>query len=278
MNFHKKVKSSVYDPAYYSEVINSSFGSSLKYFFKLIILIAFIGSIYASFIVIPNFNSLVKNFGNELIDTYPSELEIKFKNGVVSTNVTEPYIIPVPKDEINKDYGKLKYDNLLVIDTKSDFTMEKFSSYNTVILLTKNAVVSRDNNKITITDLKDVTNFTINHENLVYWVNKFTPIVKVIPFAIPFAIFIGLLIFYSFNLFYLLFASLLVFILGKIRKQGLSYKKSYQVSLHALTLPLILTVLFSELKIHIFLFLPTVILLIVVWFNVKKVESVSPIV
>ncbi len=277
MNFLKKVKSSVYDPLYYSEILNMNFGGSLKYFFKLSLLLALVGAIYLSFVSIPKVNSFISTFGDRVVEAYPAELEVRLKDGLVSTNVVEPYIIPLPKDEFNADYNKSNYENLIVIDTKSDLSLDKFNAYNTVVLLTKNAVLTRDKGKITITELKGTSDLTINRDKLVYWVGKVTPFVKKLPYIIPVIVFTGLFLYFAFSLFYLLFVALLVFIIGKIRKLGLSYKKSYQISLHAITLPLILSMVSWFINIKMFLFVPTIILLVVVWVNLKAKNPVLPL-
>lgn len=277
MNFLKKVKSSVYDPIYYSEILNMNFGGSLKYFFKLSLLLALVGAIYLSFVSIPKVNSFISTFGDRVVDAYPAELEVRLKNGLVSTNVVEPYIIPLPKDDFNSEYSKSNYENLIVIDTKSDLSLDKFNAYNTVVLLTKNAVLTRDKGKITITELKGTSDLTINRDKLVYWVGKVTPFVKKLPYIIPVIVFTGLFLYFAFSLFYLLFVALLVFIIGKIRKLGLSYKKSYQISLHAITLPLILSMVSWFVNIKMFFLLPTIILLVVVWANLKAKDPVLPL-
>ena len=277
MSFLKKVKSSVYDPLYYSEILNMNFGGSLKYFFKLSLLLALVGAVYLSFVSIPKVNSFISTFGDRVVDAYPAELEVRLKNGLVSTNVVEPYIIPLPKDDFNSEYSKSNYENLIVIDTKSDLSLDKFNAYNTVVLLTKNAVLTRDKGKITITELKGTSDLTINRDKLVYWVGKVTPFVKKLPYIIPVIVFTGLFLYFAFSLFYLLFVALLVFIIGKIRKLGLSYKKSYQISLHAITLPLILSMVSWFINIKMFLFVPTIILLVVVWVNLKAKDPVLPL-
>lgn len=277
MNFLKKVKSSVYDPLYYSEILNMNFGGSLKYFFKLSLLLALVGAVYLSFVSIPKVNSFISTFGDRVVEAYPAELEVRLKDGLVSTNVVEPYIIPLPKDEFNADYNKSNYENLIVIDTKSDLSLDKFNAYNTVVLLTKNAVLTRDKGKITITELKGTSDLTINRDKLVYWVGKVTPFVKKLPYIIPVLVFTGLFLYFAFSLFYLLFVALLVFIMGKIRKLGLSYKKSYQISLHAITLPLILSMVSWFVNIKMFFLLPTIILLVVVWVNLKAKDPVLPL-
>lgn len=277
MNFLKKVKSSVYDPIYYSEILNMNFGGSLKYFFKLSLLLALVGAVYLSFVSIPKVNSFISTFGDKVVSAYPAELEVRLKDGLVSTNVVEPYIIPLPKDEFNSDYNKSNYENLIVIDTKSDLSLDKFNAYNTVVLLTKNAVITRDKGKITITELKGTSDLTINRDKLVYWVGKVTPFVKKLPYIIPVLVFTGLFLYFAFSLFYLLFVALLVFIIGKIRKLGLSYKKSYQISLHAITLPLILSMVSWFINIKMFFLLPTIILLVVVWVNLKVKDPVLPL-
>ncbi len=279
MNFLKKVKSSIYDPEFYSSLANKSLGSSIKYFFGLILVVSLISVLVMSIVFVPKVKDFVVSFGNEVVSNYPQNLEVKIDGGVVSTNVAEPYFVKIP-DSIKGDVQNSElagYENLVVIDTKSDFNLDRFDSYKTMSLLTKDLFVYRDDRgKITIQQLEGLTNIKINQSVVEYWVNKIKPFVNALPYVLPVLGFIALFIFHIFKLLYLLIPALIIYFISKLRKMDLTYKKSYQVALHAMTLPLLVHVLLPFIGVSSVAFLFTAILVIVFLVNQRKqVESSS---
>jgi hypothetical protein len=87
-----------------------------------------------------------------------------------------------------------------------------------------------------------------------------------------------MLLTFSLNLIYLLLAAPLVVLVGKILKQDWSYGTSYRLALHATTLPLIVSSVFSMVGLsHTGIpFLPFVLLLLVVYTNFKSHEAITP--
>jgi hypothetical protein len=280
MNFLKKIKSSIYDPEFYSGLADKTLGSSIKYFFGLIFVISLVSVLVMSVTFVPKVKAFLVSFGNEIVSNYPQDLEVRVDAGVASTNVAEPYFIKIPnslrEDVQNNDLAN--YDNLMVIDTKSDFNLDKFDGYKTMSLLTKNLFVYRDDKgKITIQELKGVTNIKINHTTVVYWVNKFKPFVNAVPYALPILGFIAMFVFYIFKLLYLIVPALIIYFISRLRKIDLTYKKSYQMALHAMTLPLLLYIVLPFVGVGSVPFLFTAILVIVFLVNQKKQVDSSPV-
>jgi hypothetical protein len=237
MEIFKKIKNSVYGPDYYNEVANRPFSYSLKYFFLLILIFSFLMTVVVSAKAIPQIKSAVGYFLESVIQRYPSELEITLTGGKASVNVEEPYFLGMPK----KWEGA--YQNILVIDTKNSFSVEKFVEYNTACLLTETSLVCYDNKDIKITPLKSAPDITINKDKILSLVGRFKSFAWVIYPALIIAVFCGIFSAYSFRLVYLLIFALLVLLIAKIKKMDLGYKKSYQIGLHLLTLPIIITFL-----------------------------------
>src|SRR6185369_13916449 len=123
MKIISKIKSSICDPAYYKELNEKTIGYSFKYFFSLIFLLSLLSTIIFSVIYVPKAKSFLDSLGPKMISYYPAELEIKIKNGVATSNVTEPYMIKIP-DELKKTptsgNDSSNYENLLVVDTTHD--------------------------------------------------------------------------------------------------------------------------------------------------------------
>jgi hypothetical protein len=275
MSFLNKIKSSVHDPVFYTDVVEGRETGPFKYYLKLSLVLALVFSVTSSFMVVPRMKEFLVSAKSKIELNYPKELEVKIQGGVASTNAVEPYLVPVPLDLKVMDEDVKDFDNILVIDTKNDFTLERFNSYNTVILLTKDSfVVEGDNGRVNITPLKDIPNFTVNYENVTKVLARSESISRVLSGALPLLILVGVFIAYMFKLVYLLFVALLVMVIGKIKKLNLNFKKSYAVSMYAVTLPTLLSALFFFFGMPMPMLVPTVILLVVVWVNLKS----SPVV
>lgn len=290
MQFLENVKSSIYNPAYYSEILNQPFSSSLKYFLSLAALIALFSTIVFSFTTLPEINKFINEISPKVLNYYPDNLEVTVKNGKVSTNVTEPYFIKMPA-EIKSEFQNsnnnstktspdlTKIDNLFVIDTISPLTMDSFKNYKTFVLISRDSVAYVDNNAVKIQSLDQSINAVINKGKISSALNEIMPYIKIIPFVLVPSVFIGWWIgFIIGNLIYLIFGAFVIWLAAKIMKKELEYGKAYQVGLHAITLSVILDAMvfwfFPQLK---FTFLFTIIMLVIVWVNLKPaVDSGVP--
>lgn len=269
MSFFKTIKSSVYDPEFYSRIVSGENTHPFKYFFKLCLTISIIYTIIFSVFAVSGISTFLKEAGESILANYPKELEIKIENGVASTNVDEPYIIKIPEGVEEKD--KVGFENILVIDTKSEFNLETFEGYKTLGLLTKDSLVTKDGrNQIKISPLREVPDYTINYASVERWLGKAKPFMKALPFIVPFMVFLGIFIAKSFLLVYLLLAALIVYVIGRVKKLDLSYKKSYHLSLHLVTLQVIFGGGLFLLGVTGVDFLPTLIFTLMAWFNLKK--------
>ena len=96
MEFFKNIKNSIYNPEYYSNLLNKPFSYSLKYFLLFSFIIALLLTVDSSFSALPKIKSFLDVAGKKTIQYYPDELQITIKNGKTSTNVNEPYFIKTP--------------------------------------------------------------------------------------------------------------------------------------------------------------------------------------
>ena len=276
MSFLNKIKSSVYDPVFYADVVEGRENGPFKYYLKLSLSLALVFSVASLFMVVPRMKEFLVSAKSKIELSYPKELEVKIKGGVASTNAIEPFVVAIPADIKVVGEEVRRFDNILVIDTKNDFNLERFNSYNTVVLLTKDSfIVEGDNDKLSITPLKSVPDFTVNNENVTKVLGRTDSISKGLSVAVPVLSFVGVFLAYMFKLVYLLLPALLVLILLRIKKLNLNFKKAYSVSMYAVTLPTLLGALFFLFGIQMPFLIPTLMLLIVVWVNLKSSTAVE---
>ncbi|OGG00131.1 hypothetical protein A2Y99_04825 [Candidatus Gottesmanbacteria bacterium RBG_13_37_7] len=282
--FFYVLKKTFTTPAYYSDILKAPFSFSLKFFYFFF----FLYSLVATVFLIPKLTplkKLVSVLPSRLEQAYPLELEVKFTKGEVTTNVAEPYYLPLKGMEKIFSGDKVlgaqtpNMENLLVIDTAS--SGEDFQKYRTFALLTKKNIIVYDDDTggYKAVPLKDIPDVTINRQFVNNTLQQLNPVIsKVANYLVPvlsLGIFLGLFLFLSSSkLFYLLFFSLIALLLGKILSFPLSYKKHYQMSIHLITIPTILFGILSLLKLNLsFPFLQTIVMIILTFIVLNTLKS-----
>jgi hypothetical protein len=274
MNIFKQIKNSVYGPEYYKNIVaNTKLRSSIKYFAKFSLLIATLFVVVAV-VTWPLVSKLANKGLDSMVALYPSDLEINIMKGEASINQPEPYFIKSADGT----------ENLAVINTKEDFSISKFRSYGVPFMLTKTELVGiknegtgqlqimplpKDDMKINQALVLDGQKWLIEKMPMIFiWVLLFGFI------AIFLATFSGTLLLnflYAFG----------IWIMFKVIKRDLSYKKSYQVGVHALTFVTLISLVtfFGVLKFLDGFFVKLLLTLIIVYINFvgfgKKADQVE---
>lgn len=271
MSFFSDIKNSVYSPKFYGEVLAKPFSFSFKYYFLFILLLSLITTVVLSFSIAPKVVSFVDLALNRGVDFYPSELEINIVDGKVSTNVQEPYFLRMPAELKTSELQGM--ENLIVIDTKNDFSLARYASYKTAILLTETSIVYPRDGAIAIQPLNEVSGLTINKLIVVSFVNKIKPFVRFIYPIMGLFIWIAQFFALAFKLVYLFVAALLIWLIAATKKIKLGYWKSYRLGLHLMTLGIIMQAVFSIADIVVFPFFFTLLLVALALINIKKYET-----
>lgn len=236
MNFWGKIKNSIYGPSYYRNINSESFSDSLKYFFLFIVLVAFLLMIFYVALAIPKIKSFLDVAPSKLLNYYPDDLEITIKDGIASTNLQDPYVFRMPNSLSGKNY-----ENLLVLDTENQFSLENFYGQNTLCLLSQDKLACYDEDgSLKITPLKGI-DFVFSEQILLSFISKIKPYFSLIYLLLIISIFLGFFLSLSSRLVYMLIFALVILAVARIKKADLNYKKSYQAGLHLMTLPIIVT-------------------------------------
>jgi hypothetical protein len=273
-----KIKNSIYSPDFYKDLLDKKKPAySWGYFFKFSLIIGIISATIFSIVAIPAINTFVKDFVASAVSKYPSELEVKVQKGIVSTNVQEPYAIAMPKDEKGDSVTSDSFKNFIVIDTKNEFSFSKFKEYDTNVWLLKDSIVYYNNKEVTIKSLSEIGDVTINKNFIQDIVTKISPYLNFVSIFFAVFIFIGMFFAAFFKAVYLIFGALIIWLVLKIKKVEIGYKKSYLIGLHLMTLPTIIFLLPGDnWK---FRFSYTIVLAIITWINFsgpQKIKSEQP--
>lgn len=279
MNFLRSIISNVYDPDYYRSVVRNENGSAaLKYFAKLILLLALIGT---TVFITTGFGTFlwnkdsVRSFEQELMKLYPEELVIRLEDGVISTNVEEPYAIAIPQAWSNDELRGVS--NLIVIDTGKEITANDFETHNTIAIIGRDEIGFIGDNEGEI-GIQKFENFqgTIVLDKATY--DKYLGLglkygkMGLLFFVIfsPIIIFAAL---FSWYLMYLLFGALFVWLAAKIQKYPMTYGEAYKNGLHLITFPALAGWVLSPLIRVPFIFTFILFLLALLNFQTKKTEE-----
>lgn len=235
MKFFQTIKSSIYSPIFYSGINKKSFKTAFGYFLLLILILTFINTLNLIKPVAIIFPAELQKGIVGVADCFPKNLEVNINNGQLATNQTEPYFISCT------NLGLKPGENLVVIDTKTPFSAEKFAEYKTPVWVTKSSIISKkDSFETRSYSLTEVKNYKLNKQvadsyfqTIKPWFNFVGPILLIISF-------VGIYIAYLLKLIYLLILAVLIWVLSKVFKHTLSYSQSYKTGLYAITLGLII--------------------------------------
>lgn len=242
------------NPLFYKHLLDESFGRAFGYLYLVLVLFGIAQSIVYGVRLAPQYPTLVKTVGSFRViakNFYPDELKIVMKNGMLSTNVKEPYYLYLPK-EFSEGGKKI---TLGVINTSA--VLDDYDSYNVPVLITKKGIImpGKETGERRVylfsSMLKEskIKEFTLTKDIYMVFVKQAEPFVNKLPSIIQTVVivflivwpFLGSFFYLWWKLFVLLFGSLLIFGIAKILKKSISYKGVYKVGMFALTLPIVIS-------------------------------------
>ncbi len=219
-------------PNYYKQIKHTKLFFSFKYFVMLIFII--------NLITIPFFLNKIFSGGkidelktqiNQTLSKYPQDLKIQIKNNRLTTNLNKPYIMWISLNSVP--------NALFVIDERAD--LQDLQKYNGIFLVNSDHIIVNDKNDFKINKLtvkSDIEIDKLSVEKFREYLNSFFTI---LPF---FSVFLGLLIIIFVPLFvvffktlYLITISVFAFLLTRPFNHNIHFKRVFQISLHASTIP-----------------------------------------
>ncbi len=238
-------KKSLVSVDYYSEILETKFSFSYKYFVGLSMIIAFI---YAGSFMAFDANRITDKINltlQEVSKFYPDSLVITSVDGVITTNMEDPYIIKTP--DYIKESG-LSYeteqntkfpDNLIVFDKKG--TIDDMEKYNTMILINSTNILVKDPSKIQTRPTRNVPDFMLDKNKVEEKIQNLKKLTYIIPTVGLFVVLgISFVFYISIKFLDALFSAVVVFIISSVIKTGYSFMDTLKIVLHTTTLPYIL--------------------------------------
>lgn len=234
-NFFKEAFKSVKDLDKYEDFALETPKVSFKYFIKLVLAFAVIVSLFYTFKIVDN----CKNVYATMKEKLP---EFSYSNGTLSMETEEPIII----DDYSETFGKI------LIDTNSTELTEyqdriKKENISLVVLKNKCVVISNSTlgqveyNYLALASSCNINEFT-KQSAIEYF--EGLNIVSMCA-SLYFIIFIYLFIVYFISIFMdILILWLLAYLVSKLSKLNLKAAPSFSVAVHAITLSLVLNIIY----------------------------------
>lgn len=236
-------RKSLTSPKYYFELLKTPFIFSIKYLLVMALIASAIVSVSTSIQTTPQLKTTVNNTILKARELFPNDLVISLNNGSWTINKPEPYIVPVPIENIPKDTPK----NLVVF--YHDGTLDDLKKLDTIAIVNTTNLVIEDNGQIQTYPLRDFPNGSFTKRNFETLVDSFQAITKYLPFLAAATIFLGLFIYYFlYRIIYLLIVGALISLAGMLSSVRLGFKNAYVIGLHTMTLPLTVEVISDILR------------------------------
>lgn len=242
MGFFKKIRSSVYDPDFYSKIGKLSLASVLRFFFLFILFLTIINTLILAYPLGVQVPQEIKNFIDKSVASYPADLVVEINDGKVATTGQEPFFVPFERPDVDAEYLEQYGDinNVLVIDTKTPYSASQFDQYKTLFWLTQDSLFYRGDNfdqrSIPLNEVEDVK---IDKGFVQDLTNKASPWLNLVGPGLILLMFIGFFLGFTLNLLYFLFLGVLIYFLSSILKWGLNYSTAYKTAVFASVLSFI---------------------------------------
>ncbi len=254
--FHILFNSLIPNAPYYHKIKTTPLSFSLKYFLALVVFVNAVSFFILSVRFPPQKINQIKTSVVESLNSFPDNLKISLENRVLTTNANRPYLFWI-------DFNSNKY-LLFVIDENAPAV--KITEYHSYLLFTKSKIV---------VNVKKIGRFDSNvlsyPQNWKLHIGKSDAMnraehIENISFA-QIALFFLLVLPFLRTFLFILYISILsvfCFLIYSVFSRKHSLSKTFQVSLHAFTLPFILdAVLFTMGKTAPFSFILFLILILV---------------
>lgn len=239
--FFRTLTQSVTSLTYYKDVVKAPLSFSFKYFFVFVFFLTLITTAIMGYVISREIPPIIDRGVQYAENFYPDDLVFTIKEGKLSVNREEPFVVPAPVELLMEKPAAIPDSeriNLFVYDSSAKLV--DFDDYNTLVLATDQVIMARDDNQgIRSFPLKEADDMVIDKQMVDEIVSKITPYTRyIVPILISFMFFVLLIFMPISKLVPLIFMSFIVLVVGRLLMGlKLSYSKYYQIGLHSITLP-----------------------------------------
>ncbi len=236
---------SLFQPQFYQKVITGSLSESVKYYAALSATLALVVTLAVGLYWAPQLNSIIRQFGQEVVTTFPEDLEVEIIDGQASTEVPGVYNWAWPSEVMTWPF---EVDNILVVDTLNppEEAIDRFQDHSTLILLTESSLVQlvdSERGDYQVQPLTDIPeDLTISRQELVSIYQSLSSGLNILPPMLAVLAFVLSIFGALFVMLYSVVLAVPVFFILKIFGLPGRYVEGFKVTLHAVTLGLMVSV------------------------------------
>lgn len=247
LGFFKKIKIAVFNLEKYSQFALEKTSESLKYLLKLTLLFSLIISLAITYKTTEFINDSKQRIENELP-------EFQIENNKLTTQSSEPTILENSK---LIDYSIVIDSAESITDEKVDEYKDKIELYNFGVIFLNDRIIIKNsmttNNNFETYSYEDALKLFNYNDNIMNKQDLINKINEVKPSVLYISLYLAFLI-YMFTSYFIatLFETLLLFIMGyftcKLVNLNLKNNQIYNISIYALTLPILLNTIYIPVK------------------------------
>ena len=234
--FFYTFKNSLISPSYYKDLFKTDIKFSLKYLSVLALFVSLFVTVILSIIKVPQINQQIKTSLENSRNYYPEDLVVTISGDDWFINQSQPYVLPIP-DVDNGDIPK----NLITFYKEG--TIDDLETFDTLILFNKENIIIKNQNEIRVTPIENFPDIRIDKGVYENGIARLSKILRIFIPVMILMMFTGLFLFFGvMRGVYVFIPAFVIWLLGKGLgiKDTLTYKNSYKICLHSMTLPLLI--------------------------------------
>jgi hypothetical protein len=280
MTFFRLIARSIWSPAHYRAMPRKGFGGALGYFLTLALCLTLIRTLAGAVNLAPLTSDGLQPVVTGLAAQFPRDLVITIQGGKVETNARQPFAIPLTDTTGMRTPGEIQ--NLLVIDTRTPYSAERFRGFRSLAWLSADTLYLRDEagTRIRAIDLSQYDGVRLDRPTVDGLVRQLLPWLNwLLPLAIA-GMLLGFFILYIVRLVYVALLALLIWLGARLISLPWGFGSAYKAGLFGMTLALLLETLVSVSAqwtgIRGFPFMFTLVTVLALLVNLTAARNLSP--
>ncbi len=238
--------------SYYDSLLNTRFSFSLKFYLVLALLFTLVNSAFSTIHLVPRLQKNINSVLDYALNMFDDDLVITLKDGRLSINQQEPYVVPTGSTTSGSPSDITKR-NFLVINTSAE-PSDLEGDLPTIILVTSDSLILNLGNQSKIISLHSFRDRVITKTTFSQTIAHIRSYLRFVPYFVTVLLVLASLFYYLvYRLLYLFVVGSLLYLLNLLRGASLKFLDCYRIALHTMSLPLTLGLLATILSQDIYL-------------------------
>lgn len=232
---------------YYKDILKTRRSFSVKYFLVLASLATVITTLSYSVRVTPVVRTTINSVLTQLETMYPDDLVLTSKDNSWEINQDQPYILAFPPME--KTESTDMPENFIVFDKEG--TIDDIDTYNTFVLINEKNILVKGTDRLESYPIRDIPNGEFSKGSLNQAITNVQSFVWLVELLIVVLLTFSIAIYqFAFRAIYLLFIGAFTWALSQVAGTNYTYKQSLRLSIHTMTLPIVVELMVTTASIQ----------------------------